>query len=618
VRVPVYEEQHAQSQAVGLPVDEVRPPNDAGLQQGLASLDRAGAAIYGKVREAEEKAIAAEVTDSETNFTKRATGEIHGDSATGKTGFMSLLGRSAEADGAPVMERIEKHRQDIANGLTNAEAKKLFLARTGKQVEGYRASVETHVSQERTRADLGTLKAREDSALDAMFNAARQGDGATVQNQSLALESSIRALALSPQDAERDVALWRRQTIATQLDAFLDVKRVDAAESLFKDAREQLGPQLSAKYEEAIKLKKGTLEGDALALSLVNDARQENGFIDTGKAIESLAMLPEDKRTPQVEQAFSKWMALEATKQKAVTEQYFNRGLSAYLQRHDLGDVAPLDHLWLKNPKNDPEGWLRLEQIAKSHREGGQTAAQSRAMTEFLVDVADHPEKYATMKLEEFNHTWLPRLSRNDSERAGVVLAQQHANAGKPEKLAPLEVSMLLQKGREAGVFDPKQRDVSKWSEDQAANFYAAQEILSQRIAQTKRATGQAPDLKTIEGWVNELMISGKDPQRGFMGFFGGTTRLEAEVQGTGFEPKWTDEQKQKATDYLKKIGARIDDPAIDTVLRKVYGLPALPQQAVPAKSPTEIDPGRWGLDLTPEPPPSRNEDKEPSGPGRY
>lgn len=616
MRVPVYAEQQVQSEAVGLPVSSPAATSDAQLQHGLASLDRAGAAVFEHEKRAEDKAIAAEVTDSETLFTRAATGELHGDSASGKKGFMSLQGREAEKDGAPVMERIEKARQDVANKLTNDDAKKLFLARTGKQVESLRGSVETHVSSERQRADVATLKARAGVATEAMFNAARAGDGAMVQLQSAALEGPIRALAMSPEDAERDVALWRRHAVTTQLDAFLDVRHLDVAEALLNDAKETLGPELAKKYREAIDTKKQALHGDALALELMNTARKPNGFIDTAKAIEGLQALGEDQRTEAVERAFGKWLQLEKQKEKEVSEGYFNRALSSYLQRHDLDDVQPLDELWLKSPENDPQGWLRMEQIAKSHRQGPGPASigQSRAMTEFLVDVADHPEKYATMPLAEFNRTWLPKLSLQDGERAGVVLAQQHAAANRPDKLSPLETSLLLQKGRAAGVFDPKQRDVAKWDDEQAQDFYAAQQLLAERIAAHKRLTGKEPDLKQLEEWVDGLLLQGKDPEGGFMGFGGGTTRLEAEAKGTGFEPKWTDEQRAKAVEYLKKLGARTDDAAIDTVLRKVHGLPALPVTAGPAKDPTDVDPGRWGLDLTPPPPPPEFERAERSG----
>lgn len=299
MRVPVYDEQQVQSQSVGLPLDSPHAVSDAGLQQGLASLDRAGAAILAGVKHTEDKAIAAEVTDSETKFTRKATGELHGDSATGKKGFLSLQGRAAEADGATVMERIEKHRQDIANGLANDEAKKLFLERTGKQVESLRSSVESHVSGERQRADVASLNARADAATEAMSKAARVGDGATVQLQSMALEGSIRALALSPEDADRDVAKWRRHSVATQIDAFLDVKRLDVAEALLNDAKDTLGPELAKKYQTEIDTRKVAVTAESAADQIVaksQQAVQNRHFAapDRATAEQLLSKLPAD------------------------------------------------------------------------------------------------------------------------------------------------------------------------------------------------------------------------------------------------------------------------------------------------------------------------------------
>jgi hypothetical protein len=299
MKVPVYEGPRVDPQPVALPVETARPANYAPLEAGLENLSRGLQQYKQNVQREEQKAIAATTTDAETTFTKRVTGEIHGDSTSGKTGFMSLQGRSAEADGAPVMERIEKHRQDVANGLSNAEAKQLFLQRTGKQVESLRASVETHVSSERHKADAASLNARADAAVEAMFNAARVGDGATVKLQSMALEGPIRALALSPEDAESDVQKWRRRTVATQLDAFLEVKRLDVAEALLKYSKDLLGAQAAKKYQTEIDARKLVVTAEGAADSIIAKAQQSVqsrpfSAPDRATAEQLLAKLPAD------------------------------------------------------------------------------------------------------------------------------------------------------------------------------------------------------------------------------------------------------------------------------------------------------------------------------------
>jgi len=75
-------------------------------------------------------------------------------------------------------------------------------------------------------------------------------------------------------------------------------------------------------------------------------------------------------------------------------------------------------------------------------------------------------------------------------------------------------------------------------------------------------------------------MLQGKNPERGFMGFGGNTTRLEAEVNDTAFVPKWSDAEKGKAAIALKAAGANADETTVDTYLRRKHKLPALPTRA--------------------------------------
>ena len=63
--------------------------------------------------------------------------------------------------------------------------------------------------------------------------------------------------------------------------------------------------------------------------------------------------------------------------------------------------VGAADKVFLQDPANDPSMWLKLRAIAKSDADHAKnlpaTPEQQRALTEFLVDAADHPDKYATM-----------------------------------------------------------------------------------------------------------------------------------------------------------------------------------------------------------------------------
>jgi len=387
VKVPVYEQQQVAPQSVGLPIEHLPNPNFGEVDAAAASLDRAGSTIAASVRREEDKARAAEITDSETELTKRVTGELHGDSASGKTGFMSLQGRAAEADGAPVMQRIEKHRKDIADSLKDGEAKKLFLARTGKQVEAWRSSVETYVSGQRKVADVASLKARADAASEAIYNSARIGDGASVQQQSVALEGPIRALAVSPEDAEHDVAMWRRQTVKAQLDAFMDVKRLDVAEALLNDTKDQLGPELVKKYQTEIDKRKLAVTAEGASdgiISKAQEAVQNRAYAEPDRATaeQLLAKLPADvqeKAGPIVRGRLA-MLTESAIVQK---KEFINSAIGAYNRNRSgffatpmadrLNDVDAPTYMQLRNQED-----RALERVERKQRVRQNDAAARR------------------------------------------------------------------------------------------------------------------------------------------------------------------------------------------------------------------------------------------------
>lgn len=518
------------------------------------------------------------------------------------SGFLSLSGKDAMAARGSTLDYLDKRRNELANSITDAAARKLFLGATTDDLLRARDTVERHTSQQLRASELDAVKGLQVLSLRDVANS--YSDDKLASDAEASVVGRIGALSLSEEGKQADIADWQSKITSTRLNQFIAAKDWQGAQSLYAREKGRLNANEAPHFAATIATLRDKEESNGTAFNLVNAARQENGFVDTAKAITALQALPKAQRTPEVEANFEKWLHLESQKQEAVTGQYFNRALSAYLGRHQLGDVSPSDEVWLRDPQNAPGAWHRLEEMAKAdkrHPDGTGTVGQQAAMARLMVDVADNPDKYATMSAEEFNKTWFPQLGKTDRTRASELLAHMHAQANKPDKMSPIEQKLLLQKGREAGVFDVKQNDVSKWDDEQAQNFYAAQEILAARINAAKRAAGgKAPPLEKVEEWVNQLLLKGKNPDKTFLGFGGDTTLLESQAKGTGFTPKWSDDEKTRAAESLRKRGARVDDAAVDIVLRKVHGLPALPVQAPPAVAPDEVTPGQWGLDLTP------------------
>lgn len=381
MKVPVYEQQQVAPQSVGLPAAESHGVVDAGLQQGLASLDRAGSVVMAKQREAEDKAIVAEVTDKETNLTRGITEDLHGTESVqgespgaGEPGYLSLQGRDAEANAAGFMDRIEKRRQALADSLNDDRAKKLFLARTGGDVENARRTVESHAAQQRQAADVATLKARMGAAEESIFNAARIGDGATVMQQSIALEGPIKAQALSPEDAARDVGLWQRRTVALQLDGFLDVKRVDVAEKLLEDTKGALGPELTKKYEAAIAREKTAGAAEATAGHIVSQATSSIGEVNQSAVLAELNRLPPDvqakvrpvvfQRMGEQEQAF----AADTKRVSTAAHSLYNKVGWAEFERTPLADELNDRNPALYNQLQN-DGQSEADRLARKKRD---------------------------------------------------------------------------------------------------------------------------------------------------------------------------------------------------------------------------------------------------------
>jgi hypothetical protein len=386
MKVPVYDSPQVAPQESRVPVDSVSAPDHSAADRAIAQAGQAvdvGVAAYSRAAEkARQQAIASTATDAETAFTKAATAEVHGDSASGTPGFMQLQGRAAEAEGGPVMQRIEKHRQDIANGLTNEQAKKLFLQRTGGQVESYRAGVETYVTGQRRVADVATLKARADAGLESIrANWYNLGEA---EHQTAALEGPIRALALSPEDAEADVKRWHGAVAATQVDSQLDRGDWQSAEVTLKNKGAAIEDKARSALEARLDKVKSVGAAEALAGHIVSSATSAIGEVNQTAVLNELNRLPPDEqakvrpivfqRLTEQEQAF----AADTKRVGTAAFTLYNRVGWAAFSKSDVADELN---------QRDPALYNRLQNDAQSEadrleRKRRGTAEDRRAQTQ--------------------------------------------------------------------------------------------------------------------------------------------------------------------------------------------------------------------------------------------
>lgn len=514
-------------------------------------------------------------------------------------GYLSTEGVTAAGQAEPTMKAWAKLRDKIKEGLGSDGARALFDEQAKDVENSTFAKVETHASQQIKAAHVATTKAVIESSLN---NAATfpgldpESEKANAANFDRAAQR-IHQEQLSPEQGTQAIADLKGQFAAARLTSLLSPEKKDweSAQTLFDREKDNISEPLRRHFAQTIdETKRGQL-GELGAQSIFAGAvNKSTGWVDPIKArtaVDAMKAGPlQDETRQRVEQRLAQ---AQHQKQQAGIDA-FNRALSAYEKSGTLTAVNPADKAWLLDPANDAAmHWHQLREMAHGdalHAAGAPpTVAQQTAMTRFLVDLHDHPDQYATMPVETFNAKWLSQLAPVDRERAGAQLAQMHGNANKPEKLSPLEDKMLLQMGRDAKVFPDAQNDVSKWGDEDAKVFYEAQQKLSDKAAEWKRANGKSPPIDEVKKWAGDLLLKGKIPGTGAFGLFKtGTTAIQAGMSGTGFEPAWSSDEKAQAENSLRKAGAPFDETTVDMYLRRKHSLPALPQQAGDAAAPEE------------------------------
>lgn len=591
-----------------------------GLAQGFGEAGQAITGLQERLHRAKAEADLVATNDKLTAYQHDNTSALDGNSDPDAdpgmpNAFLSTQGTKAAEESAPTLEWLSQRRKEYADSLTNDDQRKLFLKHSAPIYESSRARVETHTSRQRVVARDASVEARMASSLNATAN--NYSDDTAAEQQLKAVSQLLHATALSPEDGAAKVQAFQEKQAEVRLNRYLAPENKDwkGAETLYDRVKDVLGVH-GQQIQKSIQQLKQDQVGEVTASKLIEEARSpENKRVDSAKALQLLDSVPPGPMRDEVRGRLANKVTAEEHAWNTRVHNVVSSLLTEYIK-----DGNSLDHVtssaksWLI--ENAGEEWIKLTNMARAEREQEArgtppTPSQQDAYTRFSVDAADHPEKYATMSPAQFNAQVGTGLARQDRERAGQVLAHLHTQAAKPEKLAPIEDRMLLQMGREAGVFPQKENDVSKWGDDQQAqNYYRAQQAISEQVAQYRRQNGKEPPLDEVKKWATDMLLKGKEPGTGILGFFGTkTTRLESDVKGTPFEPTWSDADKTAARAALSSAGARVDDATIDTYLRRKHKLPSQPTSAKPRPKPVEP---------TPESPANVTDSRGPPGAPRF
>lgn len=590
---------------------------DTGLEKVATGLQQVGDTVEKQYQLAKAKADAVAANDAVAQYQHDNTTAFYGDSRQGAAApnelapgeaasqqsldrvwsdenkspapqpLSRLRGKAAAEGSVDTLDWLEKRRLEIAEKLSNDKQRELFLQHSQDMFEQSRSRAEGHVSSEIQQAEVASLEGRKQVALTDIAN--NFADEKSVAEASAAVATTLHAFALSPEDGQAKVAAWNAEVAKVRLNQFFATKDWKGAQALFSKVKEQLGPQ-APQFEKAIATLREDQQAEGAAAQLIERATDpENRRVNPNKAFAELDSIEDVPLRDEVRKRLEQRVAVAERDWTRRVSNVFDLALADYIKGGDnIYAVNSSAKAWLLN--NAPKEWRQIENMAKSDKDAEKgappTPEQEMSMTRFLVDVNDHPEKYATMTTPEFNTQVRPLLAPRDREHAGAVLAQMHGKANKPEELGNIENRMLLQIGREAGVFDPKQNDVSKWDDESAQLYYRSAQALQENVASYRRLNGKAPPHDVVQGWARELFLKGKNPAATTLGFGGKTTRLEAEMKGTEFEPDWTSDDENKAKAALGAAGARVDEKSVEAYLRRRHRLPSVPTQAAPLPPP--------------------------------
>lgn len=422
MRIPVLEERQVMPSGAGAPQLSVESPGGfQAIAGGVAAIGRGVDEVMASEEKARQRAVAAEVTDSETEWTRGANEDLHGSSGSGnptgdaineaftgqpatQPGFLSTRGREAAAQSVATKERIAKRRKDIADNLADDEARRLFLQRTAKQLEGYYSAIEGHTSQQRQVADVATLNARKSAAIEAVR--ANPNNLTSVETQQLAIEGPIKALSLSPEDADADLKKWRGDVAASQIDAQLAAGDWQSAETTLKNKGALLDARNHHTLSQAVDRVRTARQSETIAADIVKQALRSDGEVNQRKALDSLERVDPELRD-NVRPIALKLMIEAEQAYKADTDRITRQATAAFAKTGWTSEWAAGigEQLRVRNPerylalRNSVEARHRRSQLSAADARREQAARDREALNDFK---SLSIEEQAQVDLDEF------------------------------------------------------------------------------------------------------------------------------------------------------------------------------------------------------------------------
>lgn len=320
-------------------------------------------------------------------------------------GFMESRGLDAGEKHADTIDALQADREALAENLANDDQRRMFEIASRDMLENTRRQAMGHVAGEYERAAQASKVARVETGLTAIANS--YADEKTAAKVTAGVEADIRALQISPEAGNAEIAAFQKRATETRLNQFIGAKNWAGASAVLAKDRDKLGDR-AGHFEAIIGAVKMDVEAEHAANELIQNALQKNGRVDATMARDRLQAIPEGPFKDEVAKRLDHGLALEDKGWNRRVSNVYESALTQYLKGGTISKIDTRTKQWLIDEA--PEEWLRLKRLSEADadhwrrlKEGkGDTPAQVDALISAKADIDERQDFYRGLGDKDF------------------------------------------------------------------------------------------------------------------------------------------------------------------------------------------------------------------------
>lgn len=580
---------------------QAQPSGVGELGQGIA---QAGQVLTGLAEKANEQEARGQATGALAALQERLNSRVLNAKQT--------LGEGALGLNATVPKVLDEDTAEIRKSIQNGLARELFDSKTPSMLGNARGSIEQHVLLQAHVVRVANVHARVEAAKAAIALDPGSADAHIAE-----VEADVRSQAVSKEDADAAAAAMKREFRVEQVNTLLAADSPEAAAAVYLQHEQDFGtgaPKVLALIQNAGRAKVAQASADAIFAGAYDPV---TGRVQKGLVTKGLQSI-DDGKTRQMAEQFVRVAEANAKEEWAQgVDDLHDHLLRKWQDTHNYRAVTT-DAAVTELQRRDPDAWQRiLDRMnsdvdrwdLKRRQRDAAKADDSDLYLEVRTKMAEDPTYFRGMNDRRFKReAFLDSMSDKHREKVMDLFAKIH---GTKDTLDPDSFGLIISEAKD--LVGAKGTNWKGWEPGQAAVVLRVQENVE----------------KEIDRWAGKNLKMSPEKEREFIreqfqredSFWGhGRARVEAELEGdlAGFEPPQLhdDAEREKARGALEAGGIPATEDAIDTAIRRRYGLPAAPQQAAPVAEPQP--PAAPAPEAAAEEPAAENEMADPLGLKRF